>query len=239
MKISKIINPILDFFFPDACIICGEDTDGRNLSVCRKCLNKIEYIKPPYCQTCYQPLPDGGAHCWQCRKTKYHFEKIIAVGKYTGILRELILRFKEKEFLKVSLGNLLLETVRKNMNIIDNVDIVDIIVAVPLSKKKEFNRGYNQSQLLAEFLGKNLNKKVISNNLIRIKETKPQFELTREERLANLKDAFSVKDPIVFKGKNIAIVDDVTTTCSSLEECSKILKKSGAKKVFCLVLARD
>lgn len=235
MNISKVIKPVLNFFFPDVCVICGEDTNKNNLSVCRKCLNKIEFIKPPYCQTCFLPLPDGGAHCWRCRKTKYHFEKVVAAGLYTGVLRELILKFKEKDFLKTALGNLLLFVVTKNIDI----NQFDLIAAVPLSKKKEFGRGYNQSQLLAEFLGKNLNKEVVSNNLVRIRETKPQFELSREERIVNLKDAFGVKEPLVFKGKNIIIVDDVTTTCTSLEECSKALKNAGAKKVFCAVLARD
>jgi ComF family protein len=235
VKISKIINPVLNFFFPDVCIICGEDTDKNNLSVCRKCLNKIVNIKPPYCQTCTQPLTDGGAHCWQCRKTKYHFEKVIAVGKYTGVLRELILKFKEKDFLKMVLGNLLLEILAKNIDI----NQFDLIAAVPLSKKKEFGRDYNQSQLLAEFLGRHLSKKVISKNLVRVKDTKPQFELSRAERLVNLKDAFFVKDSSVFKNKNIVLVDDIATTCSTLEECSTVFKNAGAKKVFCAVLARD
>jgi len=235
VNISKIINPVLNFFFPDVCIICGEDTDKNNLSVCRKCLNKIVNISPPYCQTCFLPLPDGGAHCWQCRKTKYHFEKVVAVGLYTGVLRELILKFKEKDFLKTALGNLLFSVVTKNIAL----EQFDLIVAVPLSKKKEFGRDYNQSQLLAELLADKTNKEVVGGNLIRIKDTKPQFELTRAERLVNLKDAFLVKDPLVFKNKNIVLVDDIATTCSTLEECSTVLKKAGAKKVFCAVLARD
>jgi len=235
VRISKIINPVLNFFFPDACVICGDAPGKNNLSVCRRCLNKIEYIKPPYCQTCFLPLPDGGAHCWQCRKTKYHFEKVIAVGKYTGVLRKLILKFKEKEFLKPALGNLLLEVLTKNVD----SNQFELIVAVPLSKKKEFGRDYNQSQLMASLLADKLNKKVVSGNLVRVKDTKPQFELTRKERLVNLRDAFFVKDSSLFKSKNIVLVDDIATTCSTLEECSKTLKNADAKKVFCAVLARD
>ena len=235
MKISKTINSVLNFFFPDVCVICGDAPDKNNLSVCRKCLNKIEYLKPPYCQTCGQPLTGGGAHCWQCRKIKYHFEKIVAVGLYTGVLRELILKFKEKDFLKTALGNLMLEILVKNISI----NQFDLIVAVPLSKKKEFVRDYNQSQLLAESLADKTNKKVVSGNLIRVKDTKPQFELTRAERLVNLKGAFTVQDSSVFKNKNVVLVDDIATTCSTLEECSAVLKKTGAKKVFCAVLARD
>jgi len=223
VKISKIINPVLNFFFPDVCIICGGAPDENNLSVCRKCLNKIVNINPPYCQTCFLPLPDGGAHCWRCRKTKYHFEKIITVGKYAGVLRELILKFKEKEFLKTALGNLL----------------ADVLIKYTDISQKEFKRDYNQSQLLAEILAGKFNKKTSGGNLVRVKDTKPQFELTRDERLINLRGMFKIKDPSVFKNKNIVLVDDIATTCSTLEECSKVLKNAGAGKIFCAVLARD
>ncbi|MBN1385118.1 MAG: ComF family protein [Elusimicrobia bacterium] len=235
MKISTIKDAVLDFFFPNVCVSCGKDVDDKKSVVCRDCIDKIEYIKPPYCLTCFQPLPDGGAHCWQCRKTKYHFEKVIAVGRYTGILRKLILKFKEKDFLKTILAGLLLDTLTKNMDI----ESIDFIVPVPLSKRKEFERGYNQSGLLADILGKKLNKMVVSDNFIRIRNTSPQFELSREQRLINLKDSFFVRDPAEFKGKNIVIIDDIATTCLTLEESSKILKKSGAGNIHCLVLARD
>ncbi len=74
---------------------------------------------------------------------------------------------------------------------------------------------------------------------MRVKDTKPQFELTRDERLINLRGMFKIKDPSVFKNKNIVLVDDIATTCSTLEECSKVLKNAGAGKIFCAVLARD
>ncbi|MFH0948426.1 MAG: ComF family protein [Elusimicrobiota bacterium] len=235
MKISKITGAVLNFFFPNICIICGVDTNENNVSVCRKCLSEIEYIKPPYCQTCHQPLPDGGAHCWQCRKTKYHFERVIAVGKYKAVLRDLILKFKEREFLKTTLGNLLLEATVKNLD----AEKIDMFVPVPLSKKREFKRGYNQSYFLAKFLSEKLNKIVIFQNLVRIKNTKPQFELSKEERLDNLEGAFVVKEPSVFKEKNIVLVDDIATTCATLEECAIQLKKAGAKQIYGAVLARD
>ncbi|MDD5687462.1 MAG: ComF family protein [Elusimicrobia bacterium] len=235
MNISKISETVINFFFPNICVVCGEDANKVNPFVCQTCLDKIEYIKFPYCLTCFQPLPDGGAHCWQCRKTKYHFDKIITVGKYCSILRELILKFKEKDFLKVVLGNLLLDTIKKNID----VNLIDYFISVPLSTKREFERGYNQSQLLVEFISNKLNKEVIKKNLIRIKDTKPQFELSRAERLVNLKDVFIVKEPALLKEKNIVLVDDIVTTCSTFEECSKVLKRTGVRKVYGLALARD
>jgi len=157
------------------------------------------------------------------------------VGKYSGILRDLILKFKEMDCLKYSLGDLLLEIVEKNIG----VQGFDLLVAVPLSKKREFSRGYNQSNLMAEVIGKKLNKPVVKNNLIRIRDTKPQFKLSRNERILNLKDAFRIKSPEAFKKKNIVIVDDVTTTCTTFEECARQLKNSGAGKIYCAALARD
>ncbi|HAM37798.1 MAG TPA: hypothetical protein DCP53_00135 [Elusimicrobia bacterium] len=232
---SRIIDVFVDFFFPNICVICGKNTNNTKSSVCHTCIQKIDYIKTSHCVTCYQPLPDGGAHCWQCKRTKYHFEIIIAVGKYTGILRELILKFKEKDFLKENLGEILLNALKSNLNI----DKIDYIVPVPLSKKREFYRGYNQAMLLAEYISGKTGKNIIVNNLIRVKNTKAQYELNREERLLNLKDVFELKEPWFFKNKSIVIIDDIATTCSTLEECSRVLKKSGAKNVYGLVLARD
>ena len=232
---SRIIDVFVDFFFPNICVICGKNTNNTKSSVCHTCIQKIDYIKTSHCVTCYQPLPDGGAHCWQCKRTKYHFEIIIAVGKYTGILRELILKFKEKDFLKENLGEILLNALKSNLNI----DKIDYIVPVPLSKKREFYRGYNQAMLLAEYISGKTGKNIIVNNLIRVKNTKAQYELNREERLLNLKDVFELKEPRFFKNKSIVIIDDIATTCSTLEECSRVLKKSGAKNVYGLVLARD
>lgn len=133
------------------------------------------------------------------------------------------------------MGDVLLKIIKKHIN----TDEIDLLVPVPLSRKRQFERGYNQSQLLAEYIGNYINRPVISNNLIRVKETTPQFKLTREERLVNLKDAFFVKEASVIKGKNIILIDDITTTCTTFEECSKMLKKAGSGKIYCAVLARD
>src|SRR3989339_442248 len=178
---SKIVDVLIDFLFPNVCIICGSNANNIKSPVCQTCISKIDYIKMLHCVTCFQPLPDGGAHCWQCKKTKYHFEKVIAVGKYTGVLRDLILKFKERDLLKDALGELLLKTLTINLD----ASLIDYIVPVPLSRKREFKRGYNQSVLLAEFISNKITKDVIKDNLVRVKDTTPQFELNREERLFN------------------------------------------------------
>jgi ComF family protein len=151
------------------------------------------------------------------------------------MLRDLILKFKDRDCLKNTLGSLLHNAVVRHIM----PEEFDVIVPVPLSKKKEFERGYNQSQLLAEVVGKNLSKPVVTKNLVRVRDTRPQFLLSREERLTNLKDAFGVKNPSEFKSKNVVIVDDISTTCTTFEECARQLKKAGARRIYCAALAKD
>lgn len=235
IKLKALSDFLLDFLFPNVCAVCGKDTKNPDLTVCATCLAKIEYIVPPYCLVCSQPLPGGGAVCRQCRAGRYHFKKIIAVGRYTGVLRELILKFKERDCLKKTLGGLLTAAIKEQIGSKE----IDLFVPVPLSIKRAAARGYNQSGLLALEAGKSLGKKVDTKNLIRVRETKPQYTLTRSERRQNLKNAFAVKDANVFKGKTVVVVDDIATTCATFDECAKVLKTAGAGRVYAAALARD
>ena len=106
-------------------------------------------------------------------------------------------------------------------------------------QKKLKIRGYNQSEELAKELSKILQIPVISDNLIKIKSTKPQMELSKVEREKNLENAFAIKNPEEFSGKKIFLVDDVYTTGSTMEECAKILKENGIKDVWGIALARE
>ncbi len=121
-----------------------------------------------------------------------------------------------------------------------------VLIPVPLDKNKLKTRGYNQSEELAKELSKILKIPVISDILIKIKETKPQMELSKEEREKNLLDAFATNnkdivgsDPAMLSGKKVFLVDDVYTTGSTMEECAKVLRKAGAKQVWGLVVARE
>ena len=101
------------------------------------------------------------------------------------------------------------------------------------------NRGYNQSEELAKELSKTLKIPLILNNLIKIRATFPQIKLSAKERQENLKNAFSINNPEELKNKKIFLVDDVYTTGSTMEECAKTLKESGAKQVWGIAIARE
>jgi len=234
--IRRIFEELLNIFLPKCCVLCKttlEVTNHRYL--CITCWNKLEPVEGLFCQKCGKPLPDGGAHCYHCRQMKFHFEYIRAGGIYNGALKEVIHKFKYqgKDFLAGVLSEFLI------LHTQDKFDWqeIDYVVPIPLYKKNEYRRGYNQALLLGERVVGCFSKPLVFENLIRTRKTRSQMELSREERLVNLIDAFAVSKPTIFKNKNVLLIDDVCTTGSTIEECAKVLKKAGTRKVWGLVLA--
>ena len=119
-----------------------------------------------------------------------------------------------------------------------NIEKVDIIIPLPLHIRRLYERGYNQSYLLAREIGSTFSKEVVTDLLIKIKNTKPQSSLSGRERRINLKNAFAVHDPEKIAGKNILLIDDIMTTGTTLTEASKVLIKAKVKSVACAVAAR-
>jgi ComF family protein len=117
---------------------------------------------------------------------------------------------------------------------------IDLICAVPLYKKRLKKRKYNQALLLAKSIAKKYQIKLIPDLLIRIKGGKYQIGLNKTARINNVKNAFKINDKYLskIKNKNILIIDDVVTTGATIDNCSKILKKSGCKNVFAAVIAK-
>jgi len=114
-----------------------------------------------------------------------------------------------------------------------------IIVPVPLSKKRLRERGFNQSELIARNLSDRMSVKTISDVLYKLKDTPSQVSIKdRKERLTNLTDSFAAKNIRLVKGKNVILIDDVTTTGATIKEARKTLRAAGAKKVIAMVVAR-
>ena len=113
-----------------------------------------------------------------------------------------------------------------------------LMMPVPLHPKRLRERGFNQSLLLARHMANELGTELEFLTLRRVRDTKPQTGLHRDERRKNVRRAFELADRDVVKGRSIILVDDVATTGSTLNECARVLKRSGSGEVFCLVLAR-
>ena len=159
---------------------------------------------------------------------------ILSYGFYGGILKSLILKFKYESNYNVGylLANFLIEIIKES-----EIDI-DIICYIPMIRKDERKRRINQCKLIANEIGYNLNIPV-SNCIKKVKHTKEQKKLTKEERIKNLIGAFEVTSNEDIKNKRVLLIDDVMTTGATIGECTKILKKSGVKEIIVLTIAKS
>jgi len=213
-----VFDFILDFLFPKKCVGCGKEGTW----FCPACLSKISFCEVPFVRL-------GG----------FSLEGLIAVAYFQDPLKEAIhaLKYDGVRELSKPLSELLIKHLKdERLQFIKG----SILIPMPLHKKRELQRGFNQAVLLAEEIGKKLNLKILENVLVKAKNTAPQMELKKEERRKNIKGAFAfVGDKKTVKGKIILLVDDVATTGSTLTECAKVLKRAGAKAIWGLVLAKD
>lgn len=231
--------------FPRICVGCGKDIRW----ICDECLKTIDIIREPFCPECRRPTL-AGEFCENCR-SRFALDGIFICANFgEGVLKEAIHQFKYNSIADIGgvLGKIMIGKMKnyesslgstRDKRIMNQEWEFDLVVPVPLHKKRLRERGFNQSEILARAICRDGHFVLAKNILIRKKYTTPQMELDREQRLENLKDVFEfVGDNDFLKNKNILLVDDVTTTGATLEECAKILKQNGAEKVWAIVLAK-
>ena len=170
------------------------------------------------------------------KKEKY-FEELMYIFKYEGQVRKLILdyKFNEKSYLYKTFVNFLL----KNEKIFENIKKYDKIIPVPISKKRNKERGYNQSMLIAEEIANKTNLELVNNCLIKTKNIIEQSKLNKEDRLQNIQGVYSLQNERLITNKKILLLDDIYTTGSTVNECCKILQQANPKTIGVLVLAKD
>ncbi|MBR1648370.1 MAG: ComF family protein [Alphaproteobacteria bacterium] len=233
---GNIITELLDFIFPRRCLKCSKilDTTGY---LCDDCAQNINFITPPYCERCGAPLyGDLIKKCPDCLKKKRRFYRLARSAMiYDESSKGLITSFKFKD--KTENAKLLAVMLKVAGKDIFNSD-VDLIIPVPLHYTRLIKRRYNQAAVLAQELSLMVNIPVDCQSLIRHRKTRPQVELSGQARISNVRNAFSVNHFDKIKNKRIVLIDDVTTTGSTLKESAKALKKAGAKSVDVLTLAR-
>lgn len=236
---KKFFNKILNLFFPSKlkCIFCKEDVkDFEHDPICDNCKkDEILNNSSKRCKICDQPFYGEGEICEFCKKNHKKFLKATAPFIYIGKVKNLVLRFKSDnaKYLSYPMAKLMAERL-KSENMLD----FDVIIPVPLSEKSLKKRGYNQALLLALDLGKIFGKPVLSDALVKIKETQHQKELNFTSRQKNLIHAFTTNNNKALKDKNILLVDDVLTTCATTSSCSEILQKY-VNKIYVVAFARS
>ncbi|MBF8266992.1 MAG: comFC [Dehalococcoidia bacterium] len=229
--VPRLASASLDLLFPPRCVGC--DKDGQLL--CSPCRASLSHLPPPYCLRCAQPISYGDT-CQRCMASPLAIDGIRAPFLMEGAIREAVHRLKYYNLRTLAplLGALLADS------LISQAVPVTALVPVPLHRRRERQRGYNQACLLAREAGKSLGLPVIPHALSRIKDTSPQVKSPgAEERRANVRDAFRCLHPSLVEGMAVAVVDDVCTTGATLESCAMALKEAGAASVWGVTLARE
>lgn len=166
-----------------------------------------------------------------------YFDEHIYFFKYEGIIRKMILNYKfnDKAFLYKTFVNFLL----KNENLFEILQSYDTIVPVPISNKRLKQRGYNQSLLIAKEINKYLKVNLNYKSLVKNVHVIQQSKLNKEDRLKNIQGVYKLNNKEILESGNILLIDDIYTTGSTVNECSRVLKSANVNKVGVLTIAKD
>ena len=234
------LNVSLGFLFPEICQLCGEHRAmAKEGYVCGRCWSHVHFIKPPFCERCGLPFEGDLTtrfECANCREMELHFSAARSAVVASGTVREIIHRYKYQRALwfEPFLADVLL---RETVPALRGQDW-DLIVPVPLHPLKLREREFNQAERLATRLSDATRILLNKRLLRRIRFTNTQTRLTRSERAANMRGAFSMRRGARLDGERVILVDDVFTTGATTSACAQTLLAAGAEKVCVWTVAR-
>lgn len=237
MKIVK--ESLLHLLFPPRCPFCDRILFHSPFfppePVCGECLGRQEYVREPVCQKCGKPIEDEREeYCYDCSRKNFAYDQGKALWVYKDGVRDSLYRFKYQNRREYA-GYYARELVRSYSGWIRRREI-SAIVPIPLSRRRQRQRGFNQAELVARRIGRELGIPVYSHLLLRIRDTRAQKELNDEERKNNLKRAFKTSVNKV-QLDHILLIDDIYTTGSTMNEAAKMLKQAGADRIYCLSIS--
>ena len=231
--IKKIVYKIknkkfIDLIFPQSCIICGKINEKHLCDKCKKRIQKFEKNKYISNINYIEKFLTCG---------KINFEKLFYCYEYKGVIRKIIINYKfnDRSYICNYFANMLLNC-KKTYRFLK---FYDIIIPVPMERTRKLKRGYNQTELITDIITKKVDILNGKDLIVKIKHTNMQSTLNLEKRKENIKNAFSVYNKNIIKGKRIILFDDICTTGNTINEISRILKEFGAKEILVLVIAKD
>ena len=236
---NALIDALADIVFPRSCAGCGQGVEGAGGYICWNCMAQMEWVGPPFCRICGDPLyGEAGFEvvCKGCSTVLPFFERARSVARLRGALRATMHAFKYNgaTWLARDLATLMLACYELHFSRAG----FDTVTFVPLYPSRERERSYNQAFLLARRLAEACPSLELRRCLRRVRETPSQTHLTAVQRLANVRSAFSVEGAANIKDRRILLVDDIMTTGATVNECARVLKRSGAALVGVLTVGR-
>ena len=236
--LEKVKNGVLNVLFPATCVGCGRE--GKYLCVrCEGFVGEAALV----CPSCQQSSFRGERH--HLCEAPYGLEGLAGIWEYEGLIRNLLycVKYTGVTHATEEMARRAFETMRKDEKRFEAFLLFlcsqdTRITYVPMYQKKERHKGFNHAKVFAHEIAKITGKKVLPT-LEKRKYTKPQIDLTKKERLYNVKDSFAPYDNLDLRSvEKIVLVDDVWTTGSTLLECCRVLKRAGAREVWGFSIAR-
>ena len=229
-QVDKLKETALNLLFPRRCVGCGAEGGF----ICDCCRQSLRLILPPVCPRCGRHRPSETL-CSDCIGWQAEIDGIRSPFEFDGVMRQAIHELKYRNLRAIA------EQLAKILHdyLVTESIPAEILVPVPLHKKRLRERGYNQSELLARELGKLVNIPVAGDYLLRRRQSSPQARtLNVEARYHNVTGAFVCVDHR-FQGKQVLLIDDVCTSGATLDSCALSLKEAGVASVWGLVMARE
>lgn len=225
----RYFYPMIKLIYPTRCVLCNEVISWKE-EICDECRLRLSYVQSPYCLRCGKEIVDEEQeYCRDCEENPKSFLQGFPAMNYKDPLPDAIAAFKYHNR-RQGAGYFARQIVRCRGEQILAAN-PEVLVPIPIHKRKKRQRGYNQAELLTRELGACLKIPVDTTILCRTQYTLPQKKLDAKSRELNLKKAFFSNERIV-KYKSVMLVDDIYTTGATIEACTKLLKKHGVKDVY-------
>lgn len=231
---------ILDTLFPVSCLGCGKEKSW----ICEECLLKMKIKSIQICPVCERKEEQSGKICSECleKNTDIGFDSLITASSYESVSKIVhLFKYRFVSDLALPLGSILAKSFIKN-----DLPLPDIIIPVPIHRKRLRWRGFNQSELLGKFLSENIAPGITvpfrSDCIARKRYASAQMKIRGyQERIRNVKDSFALNEECldIIERKRILLIDDIVTTGATISECAKELRKAEPKEIRVLAIARQ
>ncbi len=233
--LQQTLETAITFLYPAQCRVCEKQLGLESVPyMCETCWHDIPLIEPPWCEMC--GIPNTEDVCNECATTPPPYGKLRTIAFYESALQQAVhlFKFEKRTSLAKPLAQLTIE------HFPDDCDIAeyDFILPIPIHKKRLRERGFNQATLIANEIAKTTGIQVVTDALVRYRNTSPQSSLDREARQTNIVGAFELQKKEVVRNKRILVLDDVYTTGATVREAVKVLWDADPAEIDVLTLAR-
>ena len=227
LTLRRVTEAVAEALLPQRCIVCGRFGSALH----RDCIESLSVAAPPRCGICWAPVRRDARQCARCAEHAPAYAHLRAPFRFTAETRRALLEAKFRGVTKLiePLASAAARAVPLHWRI-------DAVVPIPLHRSRERRRGFNQAEIAARVVARDLDVPLARSLLRRVRETPPQASLSAGRRATNLRGAFAVTEE---PPERVLLVDDVTTTGSTFDEAAGVLRRAGVATVYALAIGRE